>query len=106
LEELFGAWDAGKKGFIDVESLKNKVIHIGATEVMLFAQFAEMDTNHDGQVSKDELFGYFQMVSGYVNDHEFAAVVDDMIGVASTNQAVKDLLAQLASVTYTGKRTS
>jgi len=86
VDELFSAWDPNGTGKIMLTRMRAAGIKVGPTVFDPTEAFAQMDTNADGSVSKEELRAYFAMLD--LDEATFDLILDEMTKVAETKVAI------------------
>jgi len=89
-DELFNSWDPKGTGKIMLNRMKAAVIKVGPTNFNPSEAFAQMDTNDDGSVTKDELRAYFAALN--LNDATFDLILSEMTEVAKVKVALDENL--------------
>jgi len=93
VQALFKAWDYEGKGSIDRLKVGASSVSFGPHKSHVLKQLDDMDTDGDNLITLVEMTDFFQAISAELNDAAFAAVVGEMLELASEAATIAACLA-------------
>jgi len=88
--ELFGIFAESQQTPIGLAELEaDCAIDVGPVPENLFSTLRKADANDDGQLTFDEIRGYFTLVGATLKDDEFELILNEMIDSARAKAMLK-----------------
>eukprot|EP00316_Scyphosphaera_apsteinii_P012352 CAMPEP_0119324658 /NCGR_PEP_ID=MMETSP1333-20130426/63857_1 /TAXON_ID=418940 /ORGANISM="Scyphosphaera apsteinii, Strain RCC1455" /LENGTH=435 /DNA_ID=CAMNT_0007332429 /DNA_START=21 /DNA_END=1328 /DNA_ORIENTATION=- len=78
VQDLFTEWDFTNSGKLELDVFCNVQSNLGSHKDALLVQMKQMDSDHDGHITKGEWTSWFASVGSMLTDEEFDTILDEI----------------------------